>query len=285
MKITLDEMKKNIRSGYIEFLKKKSPGKSMSTYKMYASDSNYLINNGRENEYIKFMRLNTDSSEIRDLIKELLIAHRGKDKVPDGGAYYYEKLCWQREYIHSIGGIDKILGINSKDNKFTSWHVGVAAEAIAAAQFARCGIAVSVQYGADQPEYDLVAVEGDKLLKISVKGSKDGGWGLTQSYKKGRTYHEAIDAWLSNHGKKTIFCLVQFKNVEFGDLPRVYLATPNEIAEAMHNAKGGNGDTILEEYKKWTERSVASGIVDKIPEEWLFTEKRAREMLDKYGNY
>ncbi len=37
-------------------------------------------------------------------------------------------------------------------NEFTSWHVGVAAEAIAAAQFARCGIAVSVQYGADQPD-------------------------------------------------------------------------------------------------------------------------------------
>ena len=83
---------------------------------------------------------------------------------------------------------------------FTSWHVGVAAEAIVAAQFARCGVAVSVQYGADQPEYDLVAVEGDLLLKVSVKGSKDGGWGLTQSYKKGRTYHEADD--LACHGRR-----------------------------------------------------------------------------------
>ena len=29
-----------------------------------------------------------------------------------------------------------------------------------------------------------VAVSGDRMLKISVKGSQDGGWGLTQKYKK-----------------------------------------------------------------------------------------------------
>jgi hypothetical protein len=33
----------------------------------------------------------------------------------------------------------------------SSWHVSVAAEAIAAALFARCGYDVSVQYGANQP--------------------------------------------------------------------------------------------------------------------------------------
>jgi Holliday junction resolvase-like predicted endonuclease len=63
-----------------------------------------------------------------------------------------------------------------------SWHVATAAEAVVAAQFARCGWDISVQYGANQPEYDLVAVNGDRMLKVSVKGSKDGGWGLTQSY-------------------------------------------------------------------------------------------------------
>ena len=66
----------------------------------------------------------------------------------------------------------------------SSWHVGVAAEAFAAALFARLGYDVSVQYGANQPEYDLIAVSDDKMLKISVKGSQDGGWGLTQNYKK-----------------------------------------------------------------------------------------------------
>ena len=64
----------------------------------------------------------------------------------------------------------------------TSWQVATAAEAFAAAQFARCGWDVSVQYGANQPEYDLVAVDGERVLKVSVKGSQDGKWGLTQSY-------------------------------------------------------------------------------------------------------
>ena len=85
--------------------------------------------------------------------------------------------------------------------KMTSWHVGVAAEAFAAAQFARFRYDVSVQYGANQPEYDLIAASGDKMLKISVKGSQDGGWGLTQSYKKGCDYHEAIHKW--REGRRT----------------------------------------------------------------------------------
>jgi hypothetical protein len=77
------------------------------------------------------------------------------------------------------------------DTKLRSYHVKVAAEAVAAAQFARCGFDVLVQYGADQPEYDLVVVQDARALKVSVKGSQDLGWGLTQSYltKGSRDYH------------------------------------------------------------------------------------------------
>ncbi|GIO32831.1 hypothetical protein J2TS6_39720 [Paenibacillus albilobatus] len=53
--------------------------------------------------------------------------------------------------------------------------------------FAWCDFDVSVQYGANQPEYDIVIVQGDRMLKVSVKGSQDGSWGLTQNYKKGKT--------------------------------------------------------------------------------------------------
>ncbi len=80
-----------------------------------------------------------------------------------------------------------------------SWHVGVAAEAIAAAEFARCGYDVSVQYGADQPEYDLIVAMGATMLKVSVKGSQSGSWGLTQNYLKNADYHAAAEAWLSKH--------------------------------------------------------------------------------------
>lgn len=129
----------------------------------------------------------------------------------------------------------------------SSWQVATAAEALAAAQFARCGWDVSVQYGANQPEYDLVAVDGDRMLKISVKGSRDGGWGLTQSYLQNANYHSAAKAWLAKHTKKTIVCLVQFRDTMVNELPRIYLATPREITEWLIAASAGRGDTILYE--------------------------------------
>jgi hypothetical protein len=96
----------------------------------------------------------------------------------------------------------------------SNWHVATAAEATAAAQFARLGFDVSVQYGASQPEYDLIVTHDDgRMLKVSVKGSKDGGWGLSQGqltalrkqYPDGETdYHRAADDWLSRHKPGTI---------------------------------------------------------------------------------
>lgn len=168
-------------------------------------------------------------------------------------------------------------------NTMTSWHVGVAAEAFAAAQFARLKYDVSVQYGANQPEYDLIAVDGEKMLKISVKGSQDGGWGLTQNFKKGHNYQEATNEWLKRHHNKTIFCLVQFANTSNMEMPRMYLASPQEIADALNQSAGGRGDTVLREYHKWGPTASAYGTVDKLPDEWKFTEERAKEMFEKYG--
>lgn len=108
-KDVIKEMKKTIRPGLIAYMEKKDPGMSISTYKMYASDSNYLLNNEQEDAFIRFVRSKEDNPKIKELIAEILIEHRGIDKVTDGGAYYYEKLCWQREYIQSIGGIDSLL--------------------------------------------------------------------------------------------------------------------------------------------------------------------------------
>lgn len=168
-------------------------------------------------------------------------------------------------------------------SKMTSWHVGVSAEAFTAAQFARHGYDVSVQYGANQPEYDLIAVSGDQMLKISVKGSQDGSWGLTQSLKRDRSYHEAAQVWLNKHHKKTIFCLVQFKGTGETQMPRMYLASPQEIADQLCKEAGGRGDTILYEHHVWGPMAAAYGTVDKLPDEWLFTEARVKEMFDRYG--
>ena len=144
----------------------------------------------------------------------------------------------------------------------TSWQVATAAEAFAAVQLARCGWDISVQYGANQPEYDLVAVDGERVLKVSVKGSKDGAWGLTQSYLKSAEYHKAVDTWLARHSNKTVFCLVQFKDASIDSLPRIYLVTPHEIANRLKQSAGGRGETILYEKHTWGPRAQAAGITD-----------------------
>lgn len=167
------------------------------------------------------------------------------------------------------------------------WHIGVAAEAYAAALFARCACDVSVQYGANQPEYDLMIAQGEQMLKVSVKGSQDGSWGLTQGdltrvakeqQQKG-AYHLAIDAWLARHKPKTIFCLVQFKGVPLEAMPRVYLATPAEIALRLKTTAGGRGDTILYEEHHWGPRAAGAGTVEKIPVAWRFSAERIVQLL------
>lgn len=174
--------------------------------------------------------------------------------------------------------------------KPSSWHISVAAEAITAAQFARCGFDVSVQYGADQPEYDLIVAKNDRLLKVSVKGSQDGGWGLTQAYMKAATkisgkkadYHGAIDLWLRRHGSKTVFCFVQFMGLKFDQLPRMYLASAQEVAQKLRQAKNGQGDSVLNE--NWTfVRGRSAGITDKVPPNWSFSEQRIHELLTDRG--
>jgi hypothetical protein len=163
----------------------------------------------------------------------------------------------------------------------TSWQVAIAAEAIAAAQFARCGFDVSIQYGANQPEYDLIVAKGEQLLKVSVKGSQDGSWGLTQSLLKKADYHGAVDAWLRRHGSRTIFCLVQFMGVKLDELPRLYLATPAEIAQRLRETAKGRGDSILYEDHTWGTRAVGAGTVERVPENWRFSLERVEEILAK----
>ena len=162
------------------------------------------------------------------------------------------------------------------------FHVGIAAEAFVAAQFARCGYNVLVQYGANQPEYDLVVVKikDGKSMNVSVKGSQDGAWGLTQSFLKNADYHGAVDKWLEKHHKKTVFAFVQFLDVPLYEMPRLYLAFPKEIAAVLKSSAKDRGDTILYEEKKRGARAYGSGTIDKIPDEWKFSRERIEEILD-----
>jgi len=164
------------------------------------------------------------------------------------------------------------------DEKVGSWYIGIAAEAFAAGLFARIGYKVSVQYGADQPEYDLLVEKNHEVIMVSVKGSQTGSWGLIQSYKKGNTYHQAADLWANNQSAKIVYCLVQFKGTSIVDMPRVYLARPYEIAQQLKKSRDGKGHTKL--YENHTFRQgVGSGSTVKLPEHWAFSSARIEHII------
>jgi len=167
-----------------------------------------------------------------------------------------------------------------KKKDISPWHVAVAAEAIAAGQFARLGYDVSVQYGADQPQYDLIVAKNDNVVKVSVKGSQDGSWGLTQGHKKNVDYHQAADLWLAKHTNKLIYCFVQFKGTTIDELPRIYLAVPGEIAQRLKDTANKRGDTILHESHTYKMKKAAGyGTTDKIPDEWKFSKERMEKLM------
>ena len=166
----------------------------------------------------------------------------------------------------------------------SNWHVATAAEAMAAAQFARLGYDVSVQYGANQPEYDLMIADTERTLKVSVKGSRDGGWGLSQSQLSalrkhnpdGPTdYHRAADNWLQRHKPRTVMCFVQFKDAPIDALPRIYLAWPQEVCDLLKSARGGKGDTIL-----WEQRDDR-GLRASIPTHWTMSKERVADLISE----
>lgn len=162
--------------------------------------------------------------------------------------------------------------------KLDPFHVGIAAEAYAAGAFAHAGCDVLVQYGANQPEYDFVAVRDDRSIRVSVKGSQDGGWGLIQNFKAGRDYHAAADEWARSQSHEVVYCLIQFHGVELGQLPRIYLATVADIVDRHKESRSGHGSTIL--YEDYTySRGIAKGIRDAIPTAWRFSEGRLAQFL------
>lgn len=168
-------------------------------------------------------------------------------------------------------------------SKMTSYQVQVAAEAFAAGALAHAGFNVSVQYAANQPEYDLLVEKIERVLKIQVKGRQDGAWGLTKSFIANSDYHGAADQWLKRKGKKTVFMLVQFKDVKPGQSPRIYIATPREIAKRLNDSSKGRGETILFEKKEWSKRAHGYGTVDRIPGKWVFSKERLNELFKKYS--
>jgi hypothetical protein len=110
---------------------------------------------------------------------------------------------------------------------------------------------------------------------------------LTKSYLpkatklSGKTadYHGAIDLWLKRHGSRTVFYFVQFGGVPLDALPRMYLATPAQVARRLRETSAGRGDSILHEEWTWKSRSKAAGTTEKLPPDWVFSRQRIEQLL------
>ncbi len=155
----------------------------------------------------------------------------------------------------------------------TSRQCEIAAESFSACVLAQAGFDLLVQYGANQPHYDLVAEKGGLFLPISVKGSQTGGWMLAAKFKEeGVSYHGAIDRWLHSQRPDVVFFLVQFFGVALGEMPRVYVATPTEIATHMKTQCNGRGHGALHE--NYRGKRPKAKYDHKIPTEWQFSVTR-----------
>ena len=81
------------------------------------------------------------------------------------------------------------------------------------------GYDVAMQYGTTQPDWDLVATKSGRTLKVQVKGSQTGGWGLFQGNISGADYHGALDKWLTKQLPDVVYFFAQFKDVLAGAAP------------------------------------------------------------------
>ena len=171
--------------------------------------------------------------------------------------------------------------------KTASWPIKVGAEGIVAAQFARCGFDVLVQSGYDKPWYDLTVTKAGNLLKVAVKGSDDGRWQLAESYLRRAShlhgkkpdFKGVVDLWLDIHGPRTVYCLVQFEGVPLQQLPRIYMASPADIALKLHESAERLGEPILCEDYEWTSAETGCTAIETLPSSWLFSQERIDQLL------
>ena len=66
-------------------------------------------------------------------------------------------------------------------------------------------------------------------------------------------------------------------------MPRIYLASPKEIADHLKAARGGHGETALKESKTYGPKGIGAGAVDQIPKDWVMTRERAAQILTELG--
>jgi hypothetical protein len=134
-----------------------------------------------------------------------------------------------------------------------------------------------MQYGTTQPDWDILATKGLRILKLQVKGSQDGGWGLFQNHIRNADYHGALDEWIQVQKPDVVYFLVQFSKVGVGEAPRCYIAKAAEMVAHMRTTRAGHAYTSLGEKYVWS-RGIGAGHTDMIPPSWVATQTRIDEI-------
>ena len=175
--------------------------------------------------------------------------------------------------------------LTSPDPKLSTRQVSIAAENIAAAQFALCGFDVLEQARRARFFYDLGVAKSGGMIKVSVHGSLHGFWDLVDPYlpknslKGARAdYHRAIDQWLERHSTSVVCCLVKFESSDLAGMPRMYLASAAEVADKLHQSTEELGDTALYEQYELTD-AAGRHSVETLPAHWRFSQARIAELM------
>ncbi len=158
------------------------------------------------------------------------------------------------------------------------YHIKIAAEAFAAGLLAHAAYDVLVQYGADQPEYDLVIGKHGRLARVSVKGTQLAGWTLASRYVQDADYHRAADMWLQAQRSDTLFFFVSFHGISLGTCPDCFIAIPSEVAAHLKTQCGGRGHGALS-LRHTAARGSGAGTTDAIPEAWRFSLERIDRLV------
>jgi hypothetical protein len=167
--------------------------------------------------------------------------------------------------------------------KLSSSQISVAAEAFATAQFALAGFEMLEQVRRARFYFDLVVARSGGMMKISVYASFNGFWDLVDRYldaskqtnASAADYHHAISAWLGNQSLRATCCLVQFEPADLHRMPRLYLASPGEVAAHLHDKidQLSNNELGL----------IGMDIVHRLeglPVSWRFSQARIAELME-----
>ena len=176
--------------------------------------------------------------------------------------------------------------LTSPPKNISTRQVSLAAENMAAAQFALCGFDVVEQPTLSRSFYDLGVSRSGEMLKVSVHGSLEGFWDLVDPYIEKAPElattvdcHQGIDTWLERHSSSVVCCLVQFETSNLTGMPRMYLASAAEVARTLHESTDKLGDSALYEQFEIMEASGAQ-TVESLPERWRFSQGRIAELME-----